>query len=131
MTTTTAPVQTPPRADTPPGRANAVGRQAASYVVAVLLAFVVAGLLIAALGHNPLDAYRATLTATLKSGFGIVETVHKWVPLVLLALAFTIPLAAGKYNIGGEGQLLVGATASTAAGILLADLPLPVLLPLV
>jgi simple sugar transport system permease protein len=133
MTTTTIPVQTPPKSGTgaSPGRGPALARQVASYVVAVLMAFVVAGVVIAILGHNPLDAYRAIVTTSFKSGFGFVETMHKWVPLVLLALAFTIPLAAGKYNIGGEGQLLVGATASTAAGILLADLPLPVLLPLV
>ncbi|HKX65939.1 MAG TPA: ABC transporter permease [Intrasporangium sp.] len=87
--------------------------------------------MIALLGHSPVDAYRAILTTSFKSSFGIVETIHKWVPLVLLALAFTIPLAAGKYNIGGEGQLLVGATASAAIGIVLADLPLVALLPLV
>jgi simple sugar transport system permease protein len=100
-------------------------------VVAVLLAFAVAGIVIALLGHSPIEAYRAILTTSFRSSFGIVETIHKWVPLVLLALAFTIPLAAGKYNIGGEGQLLVGATASAAIGIVLADLPLIALLPLV
>ena len=131
MTTTAAPVQAPQGTGTRRGRGDAIARQVISYVVAVLMAFVVAGVIIAALGHNPFDAYRAILTTSFKSGFGLVETVHKWVPLVLLALAFTIPLAAGKYNIGGEGQLLVGATASAAAGILFADLPVYVLLPLV
>lgn len=122
---------TPTPTVTGPSRGGALGRQILSYVVAVLLAFVVAGVIIALLGHSPIDAYRAILTTSFKSSFGIVETVLKWVPLVLLALAFTIPLAAGKYNIGGEGQLLVGATASAAAGIMLADLPLVALLPLV
>lgn len=127
MTTTdTPPARTTPRL----GKQTDIARQVASYVVAVLLAFVVAGIVIALLGHSPVDAYRAILTTSFKSSFGIVETIHKWVPLVLLALAFTIPLVAGKYNIGGEGQLLVGATASAAVGIVLADLPLVVLLPL-
>jgi simple sugar transport system permease protein len=126
-TTVTPPVRTTPRFR----RGSDIGGRVASYVVAVLLAFVVAGIVIALLGHSPVDAYRAILTTSFKSGFGLVETVHKWVPLVLLALAFAIPLAAGKYNIGGEGQLLVGATASAAVGITLADLPLPILLPLV
>ena len=61
----------------------------------------------------------------------LIETGHQWGPLVLLALAFTIPLAAGKYNIGGEGQLLVGATASAAVGITMKISPMVVLLPLV
>ena len=127
MTVTAAPPRTTPRL----GRSNSLTRQLISYVIAVLLAFLVAGMVIAALGHSPFDAYRAILTTSFKSSFGLIETVHKWVPLVLLALAFTIPLAAGKYNIGGEGQLLVGATAAAAAGILLVDAPMVVLLPLV
>lgn len=126
-TTVTPPVRTTAGSD----RGSDIGRQVLSYVVAVLLAFVVAGFVILLLGHSPVDAYRAILTTSFKSSFGLVETAHKWVPLVLLALAFTIPLAAGKYNIGGEGQLLVGATASAAVGIVFKDLPLPVLLPLV
>lgn len=105
--------------------------RAVPYLLAVLAAFLVAGVLIAALGYDPVAAYRAILTASFESSFGFVQTLQKWVPLVLLALGFTIPLAAGKFNIGGEGQLLVGATAGAAMGILLFDLPAPVLLPLV
>lgn len=100
------------------------------YVLAVLAAFVVAGIAILAMGHDPLLAFRSILTTSFKTPFGFVETMHKWVPLVLQAVAFTIPLTAGKYNIGGEGQLLVGATGATAVGILLADLPMAALLPL-
>ena len=48
----------------------------------------------------------------------------------MLALGFTIPLAVGRFNIGGEGQLLVGATAAAGVGIVYADLPAVVLLPL-
>ena len=100
------------------------------YVLAVLAAFAVAGIAILAMGHDPLLAYQSILTTSFKTPFGFVETMHKWVPLVLQAVAFTIPLTAGKYNIGGEGQLLVGATGATAVGILLADLPMAALLPL-
>lgn len=106
-------------------------RAAVPYVVAVLAAFAVAGVVIAVLGHDPFLAYRAILTTSFRSSFGFVETLHKWVPLVLIALGFVIPLAAGKYNIGGEGQLLVGATAAAAVGIVAADLPGVVLLPAV
>jgi simple sugar transport system permease protein len=55
----------------------------------------------------------------------------KWVPLTLLAFSFTIPMATGKFNIGGEGQLLMGAIGAAAVGILFADLPGYLLLPLV
>lgn len=131
MTTTATPPTTTTPAPTATRRGPALTRTVLSYALAVLLAFVVSGIVIAALGHSPVDAFRAILTTSFKSSFGFIETVQKWVPLVLLTLAFTIPLAAGKYNIGGEGQLLVGATAAAAVGITLKDAPLVVLLPLV
>ena len=52
MTTTdTPPTRTTPRL----GKQTDVARQVASYVVAVLLAFVVAGIVIALLGHSPVE----------------------------------------------------------------------------
>lgn len=108
-----------------------LGIRIGSYVLAVLLAFIVAGVVIALLGHSPVEAYRAVTTTSFRNGFGLAETLQKWVPLTLLALAFTIPLTAGKYNIGGEGQLLVGATAAAGVGIVGASLPAVVLLPAV
>lgn len=101
------------------------------YVLAVVLAFLVAGVVVALLGHNPVEAFRAVVTTSFKTPFGMVQTLHKWVPVTLLALAFTIPLAAGKFNIGGEGQLLLGATGAVAVGITLSELPKVLLLPLV
>jgi simple sugar transport system permease protein len=61
----------------------------------------------------------------------MVQTLKKWVPLTLLALAFAIPLGAGRFNIGGEGQLILGAVGSVAVGITFSDLPQVVLLPMV
>ncbi len=101
------------------------------YLIAVVAAFAVAGLIIALLGHNPFIAFRSVLTTSFSTPFGIVETFTKWVPLTLMALAFTIPLGAGRFNIGGEGQLILGATGAAAVGITLSDLPTVVLLPLV
>jgi general nucleoside transport system permease protein len=111
-------------------RSRSIVGTVAPYLVATAAAFAVSGLAILALGHDPVAAFRAILTTSFQTPFGFAETVQKWVPLVLQALAFTIPLAAGKFNIGGEGQLLIGATATAGVGIVLADLPLPVLLPL-
>lgn len=101
------------------------------YVIAVIAAFVVAGALIALLGHNPLVAFRSVLTTSFATSFGVTETFIKWVPLTLMALAFAIPLGSGRFNIGGEGQLILGATAAAAVGITLSELPAPLLLPLV
>ena len=98
-------------------------REVLPYVLALLLAFLVSGIVIAALGYDAIEAFRTILSTSFRTGFGFTETLTKWVPLVLLALGFTIPLAVGRFNIGGEGQLLVGATAAAGVGIVYADLP--------
>lgn len=112
-------------------RAAAIGRMLIPYVAAIVAAFIVAGIVIAMLGHNPLVAFRSVLTTSFATSFGLVETFTKWVPLTLMAMAFAIPLGTGRFNIGGEGQLILGATAATAIGITLSDLPMIILLPLV
>ena len=105
--------------------------QVLPYLIAVVAAFAVVGVVIALLGANVLDAYRTLLFTAFRSPNSFVQTLLKFVPLLLQALAFTVPLAAGKFNIGGEGQMIVGAIGAAAVGILLADLPPLLLLPLV
>lgn len=100
-------------------------------LVAVIASFIAAGIFIALMGFNVLDAYETILFTSFRSANGFIQTLLKFVPLVLLALAFTVPLAAGKFNIGGEGQMIVGAIGATAFGIIFADLPIFLLLPLV
>ncbi len=101
------------------------------YLLAVAASFVAAGIFIAAMGFNVPKAYATILFTSFRTPNGFVQTLLKFVPLLLQALAFTVPLAAGKFNIGGEGQLIVGAIGATAVGILFAGLPLPFLLPMV
>jgi len=100
-------------------------------LLAVIASFIAAGIFIAAMGFNVLDAYETILFTSFRSVNGFVQTLLKFVPLVLLALAFTVPLAAGKFNIGGEGQMIVGAIGAAAFGIVFVDLPFFLLLPLV
>ena len=136
MTDTNATRREPDLSPTPNRPLSAFGPAALAwavlpYVASVLLAFVVGGLVIVLLGHDPVRAFESVLTTSFSTRFGMVETMHKWVPVVLCAYAFTIPLATGKFNIGAEGQLLVGATGGVAIGIMWSDLPMAVLLPCV
>lgn len=101
------------------------------YVIAVAVSLAVVGVFIGAMGFNVPRAYATILFTSFKSANGFVQTLLKFVPLLLQALAFTIPLAAGKFNIGGEGQLIVGAIGASAVGILFPDLPPALLLPMV
>lgn len=101
------------------------------YLIAVIASFVAAGIFIAAMGYDVFRAYATILFTSFRTPNGFIQTLLKFIPLTLQALAFTVPLAAGKFNIGGEGQLIVGAIGATAAGIVFSNLPAPILLPLV
>lgn len=129
----TAPVHEAPTAPPPAPVTESRTRQAlwvlVPYALSVVAAFVVGGLLIALLGHDPIRAFESVLTSSFETRFGVVETFHKWVPTLLCAYAFAIPLATGRFNIGAEGQLLLGATGGVAVGIMWSDLPMVVLLP--
>ena len=56
------------------------------------------------MGFDVLKAYETILFSSFRSPGAFTQTLVKFVPLLLQALAFTIPLAAGKFNIGGEGR---------------------------
>ncbi len=101
------------------------------YVIAVAASFAAAGIFIGLMGFNVLRAYETILFTSFRTPNGFIQTLLKFVPLTLQALAFTVPLAAGKFNIGGEGQLIVGGIAAAAVGIVFAGLPGVLLLPLV
>lgn len=101
------------------------------YLIAVLAAFLILGVALWLLNFNPLKAYQTLLFTSFRTPNGFIQTLLKWIPLTLLALAFTVPLSSGKFNIGAEGQMLVGAIGAAAAGILGKDLPPALLIPLV
>jgi simple sugar transport system permease protein len=113
------------------GRAKSTVFSLFPYILAVAVAFLAAGIFIGAMGFNVPKAYATILFTSFKSSNGFIQTLLKFVPLLLQALAFTIPLATGKYNIGGEGQLIVGGIGAAAVGIMFAGLPFPLLLLLV
>jgi simple sugar transport system permease protein len=81
------------------------------------------------MGFDIARAYGTIVFTSFRSANGFVQTLLKFIPLLLLALAFTVPLAAWKFNIGGEGQLIAGAVGAAAAGIVLAKFPGVILLP--
>ena len=96
----------------------------------VLAALAVGAVALLALGVNPVAAYGAMFVDTLATPFGITEVVLRAVPLVLTGLAVYLPLRAGLWNIGAEGQLYLGAIVGTWVGLNVAG-PAFVVVPLV
>lgn len=97
----------------------------------------VGGLIVAATGANPFSAYQGLLC-----GVGIIcsggenpalqvsNTIVYTTPLIAAGVAVALPFRAGLFNIGAEGQLLVGTVACTVVGIKLGSLPAVTLVPL-
>ena len=94
------------------------------------LALGVFGLVLLVFGRNPLTAYGDIFTSTLGSTYGFSETLVKMIPLMLTALAVAVPSRIWLINVGGEGQLVVGAIGATWAAITFPSLPGWLLLPL-
>jgi ABC-type uncharacterized transport system permease subunit len=99
-------------------------------VAAVLAAFVVGALLLWMLGVNPLTAYGSLINGALGRTSGITQTLTKAIPLLLVGLGICIAFRGGVINIGGEGQIIVGALAATALSLSMPEQPKWFLLPL-
>ena len=95
------------------------------YILAVLVAFGIIALLIFLLGYNPLQAFSTIILVPFASVYGIMETVKKFIPLLLTGFAFAVPLKARLFNIGGWGQMLAGGIAATVTALALENVGLP------
>ncbi|HEY8201543.1 MAG TPA: ABC transporter permease [Actinomycetota bacterium] len=100
-------------------RLPAVARAAGRLAVAYAGALVVFGALVAAKGANPLQVYASMLRSTFLDQSSAGEVLVRATPLVLAALAVAVPARAGLVNVGGEGQIVVGAVAAAGAGLAL------------
>jgi simple sugar transport system permease protein len=100
------------------GKLRSVGREAGRIGIAAGGALVVFGAVVVTKGANPLSVYSEMLRSTFLTGNSLTGVLVKAVPLILAALAVAIPARAGLVNVGGEGQLVIGAVA--ASGVALA-----------
>jgi general nucleoside transport system permease protein len=112
----------------------------ATPLATAVVAFLVAGVVVLATGHNPLDTYRAIFNgaglnwlfpwvhgaARQTAAFNLQETGLLIIPLILSGLAVAFAFRSGLFNIGGQGQYIVGIVTGTQMGVWFASLPGPV-----
>lgn len=84
---------------------------------AFLIALLVALLIFAAYGLNPLQAGATIIDSTLMDRRGFGEVIRRTIPLLLAGAGMALALRASFWNIGAEGQILAGAIAATAAAL--------------
>jgi ABC-type uncharacterized transport system permease subunit len=114
------------RADTYPKLLNEVVR----YLLMFLLAFLLFGLILLIFGKDPIQSYKDIFTSTLGSTYGFSEVIVAMIPILITALAVALPWRVGLINIGGEGQLYIGAAFATWGALTFQNVPAWILLPL-
>ncbi len=85
----------------------------ASPLIAVALTLVTVGILFAIMGKNPITALYVYFIEPLTDPFSLAEIAVKATPLVMIAVGLSLCYIANIWNIGAEGQFLVGAIAGS------------------
>ena len=103
---------------------------AALPVLATLAALLVGAVMLLLLNVNPLEAYSALWEGAFGSRNALAETLVKATPLLLVGLGICISFRGDVINIGGEGQMIVGAITGTLVGLNLVNWPGWAVIPL-
>ena len=90
-------------------------RSAVIGAVAAIAAVALLALCGLAFGHSPAELLKTLIAGSIGSPFAIQGTIVKSVPLLLTGLSVVIAFRAGVWNIGAEGQFIVGALAGFLA----------------
>ena len=116
------PLRVSKRADISTGKAWCVR------LCAIALALLTGGAFVAILGYNPLQIYATMVDGSLGSRMGLELTAKLTVPLLITSLGVALAFKMRFWNIGGEGQICVGAIAATYFALFHSDWPQWILL---
>lgn len=97
-------------------------------LTAIALALATSGLFIFLLGLNPFDVYLAMLKGAFGSTYRIEQTLVVAIPLVIISLGIAVAFKMKFWNIGAEGQVIMGAFFASYLALNYQDVPRPLLL---
>ncbi len=126
----TLPLPTERSAPTPWTRVLSALPTLINSLLAVAIALLAGGVVIALSGQNPIPAYEALFAGAFGGQRAIAETLVAATPLILGGLAFAVAARAGMFNIGIEGQMVMGGMTAGLVGAWDAGLPAVIHLPL-
>ena len=98
--------------------------------LAIVLALFCTALILLAFGLNPIRVYYAIVEGSLGTQLRIKQTIIKAIPLTITSLGILVAFKMKFWNIGGEGQIAMGAMAASYVALNYGSLPKPVLLVL-
>jgi simple sugar transport system permease protein len=104
-------------------------RAALIRIISIILALVVSGIYILSLGHNPISVYSSMITGAFGNSYRFKNTITVAIPLIITSLGIMVAFKMKFWNIGGEGQILIGALFSSYVALNYSNLPkVPLLL---
>lgn len=98
---------------------------------AALVAFLFGAIMIVVLGADPIDGLVAIFDGAFGTKERLATTAVRATPLLLVGTGITVAFRSRVINIGGEGQIVIGALLATAVALAIPDTPKPILLPIV
>ncbi len=98
---------------------------------AVVGALMVGAIILWSLGANPVDGYIALFEGAFGGWDQLADTCIKAMPLLLVGVGICIAFRTGVINLGGEGQIIMGAILSTTVALVIPGTPRIILIPLV
>jgi ABC-type uncharacterized transport system permease subunit len=101
----------------------------ATPVGAFLFAFVIVAIVLLIGGHNPLDSFNQMLQASVTNANAISQTLVSATPLLFTGLCAAVAFRMGIWNIGGEGQLYIGAVCASGVAIAIGSHGIGIALP--
>lgn len=81
-------------------------------IVSVLLALIAGAIIIACMGKSPIEGYGAMISGALGDAGKLGKTLERACPLIFTSLAAVFAYKCGVFNLGGEGQFIMGACAT-------------------
>ncbi len=94
----------------------------------MLLAILIGTIFILVIGENPLNAYKALIKGALGTKLGIGNTIAGFTPLLITSIAFAVAAKGGAFNVGVEGEVILGGLAAAYIGANTGFLPKPLII---
>lgn len=104
-------------------RVSGVMASIAAPLASILLALAAGGVLILLAGKNPFSVYALLFGETLGSMYGVGQMLAKATPIALTGFSVAICFRAGLFNVGAEGQMIIGGLCAALAGLAYPDAP--------
>jgi len=104
------------------------GKSTIIRIFSVILALFVFSIVFILMNKNPIDIYASMLNGAFGSSYSIRETIKLAIPLCIAALGVGVAFKMHFWNIGAEGQILMGAFAASVFALKFPEMPRPALL---